>query len=112
MGATGTAVNGVTDIAGGMTKTDVTAATNAVTSVTNPVAAGVSLATGSMEKGAQAADLVTAAKASVRLAKGNGVSNPAEAITSLQGAKQAIAGAVQQAKSAISGALAHRRVLF
>jgi RHS repeat-associated protein len=57
VGTTGAAVNGVKDVIGGATHTDVDAATNAVTAVTNPIAGAVSLATGSTEKGSQASDL-------------------------------------------------------
>jgi RHS repeat-associated protein len=106
LGVTGTAVNGTVDIAGGLTHTNVDAGTNAVTSVTNPVAAGVSIATGSMEKGSQAADLTTVVKAGVNLAQGKGVSNPAEVAGSLAGAKAAVQGVYNTAKSVISGATA------
>ena len=106
LGVTGTAVNGTVDIAGGLTHTNVDAGTNAVTSVTNPVAAGVSIATGSMEKGSQAADLTTVVKAGVNLARGKGVSNPAEVGSSLAGAKAAVQGVYNTAKSVISGATA------
>jgi RHS repeat-associated protein len=106
LGVTGTAVNGTTDIVGGVTHTNVEAGTNAVTSVTNPVAAVVSVATGSMEKGSQAADLATVVKAGVGVAQGKGVSNPAEVGTSLAGAKDAVQGAYNTVKSVISGATA------
>lgn len=87
VGTTGTAVNGTVDIVGGLTHTNVDAGTNAVTAVTNPVAGAVSLATGSMEKGSQAADLTTVVKAGVNLATGKGMSNPAEVGSSLAGAR-------------------------
>jgi RHS repeat-associated protein len=106
LGVTGTAVNGTVDIMGAATHTNVDAGTNAVTSVTNPVAAAVSIATGSMEKGSQAADLATIVKAGVGAAQGNGVSNPAEVANSLQGAREAVAGVIGQARSIISGATA------
>jgi hypothetical protein len=68
---------------GTVTHANVDAGTNAVTSVTNPVAAAVSIATGSTEKGSQAADLANVVKAGVGVAQGNEVSNPAEAASSL-----------------------------
>jgi RHS repeat-associated protein len=105
LGTTGTAVNGVTDIVGGATHTDVDAATNAVTAVTNPVAATVSIATGSMEKGSQAADLATVVKAGAGLAQGK-APNPAEVGSSLGGAKAAVTSMVNTVKSSVSGALA------
>ncbi|MGB9491234.1 MAG: RHS repeat-associated core domain-containing protein [Terriglobales bacterium] len=103
VGTTGTAVNGTVDIVGGLTHTNVDAGTNAVTAVTNPVAGAVSLATGSMEKGSQAADLTTVVKAGVNLATGKGMSNPAEVGSSLAGARNAVTGAVATVKSVISG---------
>ena len=106
LGVTGTAVNAVTDTVGAATHTNVDEATNAVTALTNPVAAGVSLATGSTEKGSQAADFATVAKAGAGLAQGKVPSNPADVANSLKGAKEAVAGVVDKAKSSISGALA------
>jgi len=103
VGTTGTAVNGTVDIVGGLTHTNVDAGTNAVTAVTNPVAGAVSLATGSMEKGSQAADLTTVVKAGVNLATGKGMSNPAEVGSSLAGAREAVTGAVAAVKSVVSG---------
>lgn len=103
LGTTGTAVNGTVDIVGGLTHTNVDAGTNAVTAVTNPVAGAASLATGSMEKGSQVADLTTVVKAGVNLATGKGMSNPAEVGSSLAGARDAVTGAVATVKSVISG---------
>jgi RHS repeat-associated protein len=106
LGVTGTAVNGTTTIIGAATNTNVDAGTNMVTNVTNPVAATVGLATGSAEKGAQAADLATVVKAGIGAAQGKGVSNPAEVVTSLAGARSAAADIVNKVTSAISGAMA------
>ena len=78
LGTTGTAVNGTVDIVGGLTHTNVDAGTNAVTAVTNPVAGAASLATGSMEKGSQVADLTTVVKAGVNIPTGTGMFSPAE----------------------------------
>jgi len=104
LGATGTAVNGTADIVGAATNTNVDAGTNMVSNLTNPVAATVGLATGSAEKGSQAADLATVVKAGVGVAQGKGVSNPAEVASSLQGAREAVSGVVEKARSIISGA--------
>jgi RHS repeat-associated protein len=105
LGVTGTAVNGTTQIlaaaTNGASPNAVNEATNAVTAVTNPVAGGVSLATGSTEKGSQAGDLATVAKAGVGLTQGK-APNVADVASSLGGAKAAVSSIVHS----VSGALA------
>ena len=103
---TGTAVNGTSTIIGAATNTNVSAGTNMVTNVTNPVAGTFGLATGSAEKGSQAADLATVVKAGVSVAQGKGVSNPADVATSVSGAKAAVSNIVNSVTSTVSGALA------
>ncbi len=105
LAVTGTAVNGTTRIlaaaTNGASPNAVNEATNAVTAVTNPVAGGVSLATGSTEKGSQAADLATVAKAGVGLTQGK-APNAADVASSLGGAKAAVSGVVGAVKSYVS----------
>jgi hypothetical protein len=76
-----------------------------VTVLTNPIAATVGLATGSFQKGAQAADLVTVAKAGAGLLKGKEPNVP-EVASSIAGATAATKAAVNTVKSNIAGALA------
>jgi RHS repeat-associated protein len=105
MGVTGTAVNGVTHVVGSATGTDVDGATNAVTAVTTPIGAGVAIVTKSTETGSNASDLVTAVKAGVSVAQGKGVANPAEAASSLGGARDSVKQIGAAVRSTVSGAL-------
>lgn len=109
LGVTGTAVNGTTMIIGTATHTDPDAihtSTDMVTNLTNPVAAPVGLVTGSAKKGSDAADLATVLQAGVDVARGKGVSNPAEVVSSLGGARDAVKSAFQATSSSVSGATA------
>jgi len=106
LGVTGTAVSGTTVVVGAATHTNTDAATDMVTSVTNPIAGAAALATRSAKSGQQAADLATVVKAGIGVAKGKGVSNPAEVASSLGGAREAVNSAVSAVVSAVSGAIA------
>jgi len=86
LGATGVGVNAATNVLGAATNTNTNEGTDMVSTVTNPVSAGVGLATSSAEKGSQAGDAVTVAKAAIGVASGRGVENPAEALGSVGGA--------------------------
>jgi RHS repeat-associated protein len=102
LGLTGTAVNGTADVVGGMTKTDTGEATDAVTTVTNPIAASVAIATGSISAGSNAADAATLGKAATDVVSGKGIQNAPEAVSSVGGAIDAAKGALNSAKSFFS----------
>lgn len=99
LGVTGTTVNGTTDVVGGATNVDTGSATDAVTSVTNPVAAGAAIATKSLSAGSNTADAMTVGKAAAAVASGKVVGNAPEVVSSVGGAIAATKGAVQAAKS-------------
>ncbi|HEY0758698.1 MAG TPA: RHS repeat-associated core domain-containing protein [Acidisarcina sp.] len=90
LAATGVGVNGVAQVAGALTGTDMSKGTDMVTNVTSPVGAAVGLATGSAERGAQAADLVTVGGAARELGSGHGIGNVPDAAGSLGGAVDAV----------------------
>ena len=90
IGTTGTAVKGTTDVLGGSLGMDTKPTTDILTDVTNPLAGGVALVTGSPEDGAPAADLFTLGKAGVDAAAGKEMQNPAEVLDSITGALDAI----------------------
>jgi RHS repeat-associated protein len=86
LGATGMGVNAVANLAGAATNTNTSESTDRVSTLTDPVSAVVGLTANSAEKGSQAGDAVTVAKAMVDVASGRGVKNPAEALGSVGGA--------------------------
>jgi len=91
-GSVATGVMGVTNIVGAVTKTDVSAAEKPLAAVSNPAGQIVTAATGSVDKGAQAAAIGDAVVTGANI-KGLGEgSNAARAIKTVQAAQSAKEG--------------------
>ena len=99
-GGVASAVKGVTDVMGAATKTDVSGATKALNAVSNPAGQIVTTATGSIDKGATAAAVVTGAN----------IKDLAEGSTGLRATKTALAANDgKEAVTAVKEAHEHKK---
>jgi len=102
LGAVGTAVNSAAQIMGAATNTNTQNATDHVTTVTNLIAAGVGLVSGSAHTGAQAADIATVAGATKSPAAAVGA---AASLGSAIDAAKNVASSVSNAMSTVTNAV-------